>query len=401
VNRIKIAHITTVDTSLRYLMFYQLISLRRAGYEVVGISAPGSDVSWIEAHGIRHIPVAMSRNVTPAADLVALCQLYRVMCRERFTIVHTHTPKPGLLGQLAARMAGVPIVVNTLHGFYFHNYTSAAWRRFYISMEKIAARCSDVILSQSREDIQTALQEGVCSAEKIKYLGNGINLQQFDRERLGLETLEEKRRELGLPSDVAVVGFVGRLVAEKGILELMAAAGMVRQRLPDVRFLVVGPVDHAKADALSPDIARAYGVADICVFTGLRQDMPELYALMDVFVLPSRREGLPRAPMEASSMGVPCVVTDVRGCREVVEDNRNGLRVPLDDISSLTDAIVELLINRDRARQMGDEGRVLARERFDERLVFEKVKTEYARLLSAKGWSPPETNLVPAESAVL
>src|SRR5687768_17737680 len=115
VNRPKIAHVTTIDVSLRYLLLNQMSSIRDAGYEVVGISSPGPYVGTLEAAGIRHIPVNMSRNLTPWADLRSLWQLYRVMKRERFTIVHTHNPKPGLLGQLAARMAGVPIVVNTLH----------------------------------------------------------------------------------------------------------------------------------------------------------------------------------------------------------------------------------------------------------------------------------------------
>jgi glycosyltransferase involved in cell wall biosynthesis len=125
-------------------------------------------------------------------------------------------------------------------------------------------------------------------------------------------------------------------------------------------------------------------VGDAFTFTGMRQDMPDLYALMDLFVLPSYREGFPRAPMEASAMGVPCVVTDIRGCREAVEQNQNGLRVPLGDVSALAQAMLAILTNPHQAQQMGQVGRQMAEKRFDEQLVFTKVKAEYARLLEEK-----------------
>jgi len=382
---IKVVHVTTAAIGLRYLLLNQLLSIQAAGYDVSTISAPGVDVPVLEAAGIRHIPVAMTRNMTPGTDLLSLWQLYRVMRRERFTIVHTHNPKPGLLGQLAARMARVPIVINTLHGFYFHEHTPPLSRRFYITMEKVAARCSDVILSQNSEDIQTAVQEGICSPDLIKPLGNGIDIGRFDRNRLSSDLLDQKRQELSIPEGVPVVGFVGRLVREKGILELMEAAVQIRKQIPEVRFLFVGPIDREKPDVLTPEVAGKYGPADSCVFTGMRQDMPELYALMDVFVLPSHREGFPRSPMEASAMGVPCVVTDIRGCREAVEDGRNGYLVPLRDPQAVEMAVLDLLRDKEKACRMGRNGRQMAEERFDEQLVFERVIAEYKHQLAVKG----------------
>ncbi|MFZ0548132.1 MAG: glycosyltransferase family 4 protein [Candidatus Promineifilaceae bacterium] len=382
---IKVVHVTTAAHSLRYLLLNQLLSIQKAGYDVSTISAPGVDVPVIEEAGINYIPVPMTRTMTPAADLLSLWRLYRVMRRERFTIVHTHNPKPGLLGQLAARMARVPIVINTLHGFYFHEHTPPFWRRFYITMEKIAARCSDVILSQNSEDIQTAVREGICSQDKIKPLGNGIDIGRFDRSRLSPEILAQKRQELEIPEGVPVVGFVGRLVREKGILDLMEAAVQIRHQVPDVRFLLIGLIDREKPDVLTPEVAGEYGLSESSIFAGFRQDMPELYALMDLFVLPSHREGFPRSPMEASAMGVPCVVTDIRGCREAVEDGRNGYLVPLQTPQAITASVLDLLRNRDKACQMGQNGRQIAEERFDEQLVFARVKEEYRRQLTSKG----------------
>ncbi len=393
----KVAHITTIDMSLRYLLLNQMRSIRQAGYEVCGISSPGPGAPVIEAAGIRHIPTSITRNFTPLSDLISLRRLYRVIRRENFTIVHTHNPKPGLLGQLAARMAGAPIVVNTLHGFYFHDHMAPAWRQFYIFMEKIAARCSDIILSQNSEDIETAIREGICRSEQIKLLGNGIDIKRFDCNALDQAIVAQNRAELGLPPEAPVVGFVGRLVREKGILELLQAIKIVQQHFPAVRLLIIGPVDNEKPDALTPKIAQEYGVAQLCAFTGLRHDMPELYALMDVFALPSHREGFPRSPMEASAMGVPSVATNIRGCREAVEHNRNGLLTPLGDVPALAQSIIQLLTHQEKARQMGAEGRQMAATRFDERAVFEKVKAEYRRLLLAKGFPAPDFQPVSPE----
>lgn len=370
--------------SLRYLLLNQLRSLVQADYMVTGISSPGPNVSVLTDAGIPHIAVPMSRNFTPVADLVSLWRLVVVFRRERFTIVHTHNPKPGLLGQLAARMAGVPIVINTLHGFYFHDETDLPTRRFYLAMEKIAARCSDSILSQNREDISTAIREGICKPEKIKYLGNGIDLERFDPAAGSPNQRTEMRAQLGIAEGTPVVGFVGRLVREKGIIELFEAARQIKSQVPNVRFLIVGPIDSEKRDAITPELANEYGIGDTCIFTGLRLDMPALYQLMDVFVLPSHREGFPRAPMEASAMGIPCVVTDIRGCREVVANGQNGFLVPLGDSQRLGEAVVDLLTDPAKARRMGNEGRRLAFEQFDERKVFAKVKEEYLRLLQVK-----------------
>ena len=377
----RVAHVTTVDLSLRYLLLNQLERIRDEGYDVVGISAAGPDVATVEAHGIPHFAVPMTRRFTPLADLRALWALTRLMRRERFDVVHTHTPKAGLLGQLAARLSGVPVVVNTLHGFYFHEGTKPLPRRFYIWMERIAARCSDTILSQNKEDIATAIDEGIAPPELLKWLGNGIDIARFDRRRLSDDRLEALSKSVGIDRAGPVVGFVGRLVEEKGILDLLQAAKSVASAIPKVQFLIVGPYDEEKPDALRPDVAERYGVSDRCRFLGMRQDMPELYALMDVLVLPSYREGFPRAPMEASAMGVPAVVTDIRGCREAVDPGVNGLLFPVGNADALARSLIELLSDDERRSRMGAAGRAMAEERFDEQKVFERVLNEYQRLL--------------------
>ena len=167
----------------------------------------------------------------------------------------------------------------------------------------------------------------------------------------------------------------------------------MRARVPGARLLIVGPVDTVKEDALSPARARDFGLEDACVFTGMRQDMPELYGLMNVLALPSHREGFPRAPMEASAMGIPVVATDIRGCRETVLDGETGHLVPTSDPAALAGAIEGLLVDEARAQRFGARAEHLARERFDEQRVFAKVMATYERLLRSRGIAAPRAPL--------
>ncbi len=390
---IKIVQIATVDWFVRHIMLGQLVALKDAGFNVVTISREGVDVASIEGAGIRHIPIAFTRNLTPLSDLRSTWRLYRTLRKEKPALVHTHTPKIGLLGQLAAWMARVPVLVNTIHGYYFHEHMSGFWRSFYINLERVAALLSSTVFFVSEEDMSTALRERVCPPEKMKLLGPGgigVDIQRFNRTRIAPATLRQKRAELAIPPDAKLVGFVGRLVAEKGILELLEALQMVRLQVPEVRLLLVGPIDIDKADAITPEIASRFGVEDICIFPGRRADVPELMALMDVLALPSYREGFPVVLMEASAMEVPSIATDVRGCREAVENGRNGTLVPLRNIPALADAIVDLLSDREKAVRMGKEGRKIAEERFDQRIAFANIEAEYTRLMHNMGLLVPE-----------
>jgi glycosyltransferase involved in cell wall biosynthesis len=386
----KIAYITTVDITLRYILLDQMLSAQQAGYDVVAISAPGPDATFVQAQGVRHVPVPMTRTFTPLADLLSLWRLYRVLRRERPTIVHAQTPKAGLLGQLAARFAGVPIVVRTLNGFYFTEETGRLVRRFYIATEKIAAWCSDVILSQNRQDIDTSLHEKICPPAKIKHLGNGVDLQQFDPARFSPSDVAQRRLAAGIPPDAPVVGYVGRMTAQgKRFLEFLSAARIVADTIPDVRFLIVGAPDRSKPDSVEPEAALDYDLGQHCIFVGQRSndELPLLIKCMDVLVLPSEREGMPRAVMEAAAMAVPSVVTDVRGSRETIEDGRSGLLVPLGDVQAIAEAILKVLTNKELAQHLGRGGRHLAEERFDKQKMIALVNAEYARLLREKGFA--------------
>ena len=377
----KIAYVTTVALSLRLLFANQLAHFHRSGFDVTAISGGGEDLEAVRASGIRHILVPFTRRMSPLSDLAATWRLYRVFRRERFAIVHTHQPKPGLFGQLAARLAGIPIVVNTVHGFLFTERSSGFKRRGWIALERVAARCSDRLLCVSAEDAETAVRERICPADRVIHIGGGIDVRRFSRDAVDTEQVARLRTELHIPPGAPVVGFVGRLVREKGIPELLEAFDAVHRALPEAVLLIVGPDDPDKHDALTHEAVAAAHPGIPVRFAGYRHDMPALYALMDVFVLPSYREGLPQTLMEAAAMSVPAVATDVRGCREIVVHGETGLIVPPADGQALAAALVRLLRDNEETAAMGKNAAARARLRYDERAVFVRLQHLYSELL--------------------
>jgi len=380
----RIAHVATIQATVRFLLLPQLRRLRDAGYEVAAISAPGPYTADLKAEGIRFIPWPhATRAWDPAADLLAVGELVSILRRERFDLLHTHTPKPGVVGRIVARAVGVPSVVHTAHGLYARPDDPIRRKAPVLGVEWFAARFSDLELYQSQEDLAWARRLGIVPRGRSRFLGNGTDLTRFRPNALSDDRRSTLQAELGIPRGVPVVGTLGRLVAEKGYRELLAAMQAVRGVVPDARLLAIGPRDPAKPDALSREELAAVG--DWAVFTGPRSNTPELFALMDVFVLASWREGMSRSAIEAAAMGKPLILTDIRGCREVVRDGIEGLLVPPRDARRLSIALLRLLQDPDLRARMGSEARARALERFDERSVTDIIVRSYRRLLSRNG----------------
>jgi glycosyltransferase involved in cell wall biosynthesis/GNAT superfamily N-acetyltransferase len=380
---LRVAHLTTTDLTLRYLLLGQLRRLSAEGYEVTGISAPGPNAGALQAEGIRHLPWRnATRSWNPVADVRALAELVALLRRERFDLVHTHNPKPGVLGRVAARLAGTPLVVNTVHGLYATPEDRLRKRAAVLGLEWLAGRCSDLELYQSEEDLAWAGRLRLARRGRSHLLGNGTDTGFFDPAQVPPERAAALRRELGLPADALVVGAVGRLVAEKGCRELFAAARAVRQADPRVRFLAVGTPDLDKDDAISEaELAAAAG--DVVV-TGWRDDVRDLLAVMDVFVLASWREGMPRSAIEAAAMGKALVLTDIRGCREVARHDREALLVPPRDPGALAAAISRLTADPALRERLAAAARRRALERFSEKDVAERVVGHYRALFARR-----------------
>ena len=361
----RIAHLTTVDVSLALLLGLELRVRVEEGWEVLGIAAPGPFVPQVEDLGVRFVPVpALSRAWGLAGDLRAFGQLLAVLRRERPDVLHTHTPKAGVLGRLAGRLARVPTVVNTQHGLWSDRSDRLRKRALVVGVEALAAQLSHAELYQNDEDRRRLAR--FVRARKARTVGNGIDLQRFRRDaQAGLRL----RAAWGIGPDELVVGGVGRRVAEKGIRELSAAARALAGR---ARFVWVGPEDPDKRDAVA-------AAGSELAFVDFTADMPAVYSAFDVFCLPSHREGFSRSGMEAAACGCALVLSDIRGCRDLGVAGRDLVLVPPRDAEALTGALRTLLDDPVRRAELAAAAATRAASHFDQRAVAAASAEAYRR----------------------
>jgi glycosyltransferase involved in cell wall biosynthesis len=373
-SRLKIAQVATVDLSVRFLLIDHLQKLQELGHDVTAICSPGKWVDEVRSRGIRVLTIPMHRELSPSRDIRSLLALRRCFAEEKFDVVHTHTPKAGLLGPVAARLAGIPVIVHTIHGLLFHDQMPTSRRALFWLPEKWTATFATHVLSQSREDVEVAIRTHIASSKKVQYLGNGIGVRHFNGEAR-VDRLAFTSGAIG-PDDF-VVGCVGRLVYDKGFRELFEAAEMLVPRFPNLKFVVVGPEESDQNDAIEPQRLAELKRRGIVHFLGWRDDTRSCYALMDAFALPSHREGVPRACMEAAAMKLPVVASDIRGCREIVLDGESGILVPVRNAAGLADAITRLMEDPGLRRRMGERGREHICANFDHRQVLERLGDFY------------------------
>lgn len=382
--KIKVCQVVSVDISLKYLLLGQIRFLQEKGFEVWGVSSKGE---WVEELR-RNFPiknVLITRKLfTPLSDFLAVVHLIWFFRKEKFDIVHTHTPKAALLGQIAAILAGVPIRINTVHGLYFQKDSSFLKKFIFSTIEKIISWPAHLIFTVNREDIETMVDMKIADRGKIQYLGDGIDMTRFSPSHFSEEDIMGMRQELGIDPRKKVIGIVARLVREKGYLDLFRAFRMVLDKMPDTELIVVGPEEPEKEDGINPEIVKEYGIEKNVKFVGEREDVEKFYALMDVFVLPSYREGLGLSILEASAMERPVIATNVRGCREAVENGRTGTLVPPKNSEKLAEALIWMFSHPEEAKKMGKEGRAKVEREFSEKVVFTRIEKEYRRLIQER-----------------
>ena len=251
-------------------------------------------------------------------------------------------------------------------------------------MEKIVAMCADLVLSVDQEDIKTAIDEGLCSTDKIKYLGGWVDLDRFNPLKFSNEFIENKKKEIGIPLNKKIIGIVARLVKEKGFLDLFKALSIIIKKNPNVLLVVVGPEELEKSDKINPKDVVNYGIENNVIFLGERTDVAEIFSVLDVFVLPSYREGIGISVLESSAMGKPVVATNIRGCREAVDNGKTGILVPVKSPQKLAEAINFFLENPQKAKEFGINGRKKIEQEYDEKLAFKIIHDEYQRLIKKK-----------------
>ncbi len=364
----KICQLCAVDFTLYHFLLPLLRSLRDAGHEVVGATSEGKLLEPVRREGFRVEPIPFERSYNLIRHIRAFAALVAFLRRERFDILHVHTPIAALIGRLAAAIAGVPRVVYTAHGFYFHEHMPRWKYALFVTLEWIGGRFTDVLMTQSVEDAETAKRLHLCRGGVIAAIGNGSDPAVFHpaTDPAGRAAF---RRRLGVTDDRPVIVTVGRLVAEKGYPELIEA-----MRDVDAELWIVGErlaSDHAVSISAALDASTSDPVLRQRVrLLGYRPDVPDVLRAADVFVLASHREGMPRSIIEAMLTGLPIVATDIRGAREEVIDRETGLLVPVRNREALAAALRRLAGDATLRTQFGDASRHRALDLYDEAKVI-------------------------------
>jgi glycosyltransferase involved in cell wall biosynthesis len=316
---------------------------------------------------VENVSIARSYDLARHARTIkALRTLFR---RERFDAVHVHTPVAAMVGRYAAWRAGVPKIVYTAHGFYFHEHMPLPLRAAHVGLEFLSGRMTDMLFTQAEEDAETARRLKLCRTGRIHAIGNGVDTARFKpadsaaRARL--------RAQLRTPDSAVVIAMIGRLVAEKGYPELFEA-----MRGNDAILWVVGDrlkSDHASGISATIDtVKRDMSLGPRIRFLGYRQDVPDILAASDIFTLPSHREGMPRSIIEAMMTGLPVVATDIRGAREEVVEGETGFLVPVRDSAALAAGLARLTADPALRARMGAAGRVRSLDLYDEAKVVRR-----------------------------
>lgn len=358
-----------------------LLDKRRWVIEVLSGPQTGPEGSLIEIMREQHIPLtiepALLRQISPLNDLRVMIRLVRFLRRGNYTIVHTNSSKAGILGRIAAKLASIPHIVHTVHGWSFHEHMSPLVRWTYILLERLTARFTDALIVVAKPDIEKGLRAGIGRPAQYHLIRSAIQLDEFDPAHVDRNAV---RRELGFPPDALVLGNVGRFSTQKNPLDWVRIAGKVARQLPNCHFLLVGdgPLRAEVEAALGTE-----GIADRTLLTGLRRDVPQLIGAMDVFLLTSLWEGLPRVIPQAMSMQVPIVANRADGTAEAITHGETGYLCEPGDLDQAAAYCVQLLTQPTLHASMGTRGRNFALHEFDVRQMVSQIAALYETLLVA------------------
>lgn len=375
----KIIRITTVPISLQILLKGQHKFMRQY-FEVVGVSSSGKALLEVaEKEGVRIVAVEMKRNISLLNDLISLWKFYWLIKKEKPTIVHTHTPKAGTLGMIASRFCGVPIRLHTVAGLPL--VEAKGLKKILLKwIEKITYSCATKVYPNSFGLKNIILQNDFAKAGKLKVIGNGssngIDTSHFSRSSLNEEGLLQLRNACNIKPDDFVYLFIGRLVKDKGINELISAFINVNKQFPQSKLLLVGEYEQ-KLDPLNTATILAITNHPNIIHTGFQKDVRPFLAISQVLVFPSYREGFPNVPMQAGAMGLPCIVTDINGCNEIIIHEQNGLIIPTKNYTALEEAMIRLMDDKNLRIHLSLNARESIVSRYDQLTLWKLIKKEY------------------------
>lgn len=381
----KLIRITTVPLSLATLLKGQMRYMAQKGMAVIGVSSSGELLNEVGANeGVRTEVVEMTRTISPFQDLKAVWKMYQLFKKEKPQIVHTHTPKAGIVGMLAAKLAGVPHRLHTVAGLPLLVATGGK-RKLLNGVEKLTYACASKVYPNSKGLYNIILQHRFTNADKLKVIGsgssNGIDTSHFDPKLYTSSDSLALRNTLGIKEKDFVFLFVGRIVKDKGVNEMIKAFAKFSENRFDTHLVLVG--DYEKAlDPIAPEVEDEIKNNNKIHAVGFQKDVVPYFAMADTLVFPSYREGFPNVVMQAASMELNTIVTDINGCNEIVSSGENGWVIPVQDEQAVYDKLNYVYTHQEEAQAMGKKSRIRMQEQFERKFIWSCLWEEYQSVLN-------------------
>lgn len=375
--KIKLFRISTVPTTMESLLNDQLRMVNEH-YEVVAVSSPGKEMQVLrEREGIRTIEVPMERRISPIKDFISLIRMIRVFIKERPYMVHSMTPKAGLISMLAGWITRVPVRMHTFTGLVFP--TATGWKqRLLMCTDRLTCACATHVNPEGAGVKRDLMTYGI-TKKPLQIIGNGsicgVDMTYFDRTEAVRKQAAAYREE-----GCFTFCFVGRIVRDKGINELVSAFVRLHEKYPQARLLLVGRFEK-KLDPVLPETEKAIQEYPAIRFMGFQPDVRPFLVASDALVLPSYREGFPNVVLQAGAMGLPSIVTDINGSNEIILPNENGVIIPSKDEEALYRAMENFLLHPEEVQRMAEKARSMIASRYDRKVMWEALLKEYQFLL--------------------
>ena len=385
----KLIRITTVPLSLKVLLKGQLRFMASNGFDVKGVSSEGEELKEVhENEGIAVEAITMSRKITPFQDLKSLWEMWNFLRKEKPQIVHTHTPKAGIIGMLAARLAGVPHRLHTVAGLPLMEATGTK-RKILNFVERLTYSSATRVYPNSKGLYDFILQNNFTQSNKLKIIANGssngIDTTFFSPDQVTEIERVTLREKLSIQPDDFVFVFVGRIVSDKGINELIKAFSelqTVENKPTGIKLLLVGGLEN-DLDPLNPETLAEINQNKDIISVGFQQDVRSFFAIADALVFPSYREGFPNVVMQAGAMGLPSIVSDINGCNEIIIEGENGLIIPPKNVEKLKEKMLTLAKDKNLYTKLKGNSRRMIENRYEQSVVWNALLEEYEGLLQS------------------
>lgn len=372
--------ITSVDTMMHNMLEALNKECIQQNIEVVAICEVNRHGQVIEDIGVRLIDKKIGRKIG-FSNIISIFEIVKILKEEKPDIVHTHAPVASVITRIACKIVGIQNVVYTAHGFYFHDEMSKLKYNFYFGIEKIMAKFFTThLFVQSKEDTDLAIQKKFLPEQKIDYIGNGIDvIDKFNNKNYSLKKIKQIKSQFQISDGEIVISFIGRLVEEKGIIDLLEAFEIVDNI--KMKLLIIGDLAPGERDIETIKKIEKYKKNSNIIFTGRREDINDLLIISDIYCLPSYREGMPRSIIEAMAMGNAIVATDIRGCREQVVHNSNGYIVPLRSPVIIAEKINFLAENPEILRSFQRKSISIAAKKYNEDKIVKFQISKFKKIM--------------------